>query len=262
VTPAAASIEALADQLALAAERRQPIEPLSEGNPELSVADAYAIQAVNAARSERAGARLAGHKIGLTSEPMQRMLGVDQPDYGRVFDTQVAASPAIVEREALIAPRIEPELAFVLSGDLRGPGVTPDDVLAATDHVVGALEVIDSRIADWAIKLVDTIADNASCGSVVLGATRIDPIETNLRQVEARLLIDGEEVEGGNGAAVLGDPAAAVAWLANAVGEFGVELEAGHVIMSGSMCAAAPIDAGNEVVADYGEHGRVEVSVR
>ncbi len=256
------TLEAIAGELAEAAASRRPVAPITERHPELGVADAYGIQAINAARAEADGATLVGHKIGLTSKPMQEMLGVGEPDYGRVFDAQVARSPATVERDGLIAPRIEPELAFVLAKGLRGPGVGRADVLAATDHVLPALEVIDSRIADWRIGLVDTIADNASCGSIVLGTNPIDPTATDLAAVSADLSIDGVVVQSGVGAAVLGHPAEAVAWLANAVAGFGVELEAGHVIMSGSMTAAAPVEAGNHVVADFGGAGTVEVSIR
>ena len=149
-----------------------------------------------------------------------------------------------------------------MAEDLSGTDVTVDDVLSATDYVLPSMEVIDSRIADWKITLIDTIADNASCASIVLGERRIDPREVDLTVVSVDLLVDGEVVQSGTGDAVLGHPATAVAWLANALGAFGVTLEAGEVVMSGSITAAVPLEAGACVRADFGEAGDVEVTVR
>lgn len=261
-TATEATLHGIADRLFLAELSGKPIAPLSEGRPTLTVADAYAIQAINVESRKATGAEIVGHKIGLTSKPMQEMLGVDEPDYGHIYSDRTHRSGHEIETAALIAPRIEPELAFVLREDLGGNDVTADDVLAATDYVLPSMEVIDSRIADWKIGLIDTIADNASCAGVVLGETRIDPAELDLTSISVDLLVGEEIVQTGTGDAVLGHPAAAVAWLANALGAFGVTLEAGEVVMSGSITAAVPLEAGARVHADFGEAGDVEVTVR
>jgi 2-keto-4-pentenoate hydratase len=247
----------LAHELRQAAETRTPVAPLVARHPELTVADAYAIQSLNAE-----GRAASGHKIGLTSKAMQEMLGVDEPDYGRIFTDELLTTGAVAARDELIAPRVEPEIAFVLRDSLGQGTVTPSEVLAATGYVLPALEIIDSRIADWKIGLIDTVADNASCGRVVLGTQRTRLTHVALAQCEVQLLVNGDEVAYGAGAAVLGHPAKAVAWLANAVGEFGVTLEAGHVIMPGSMTAAVPLESGDDVVADFGPLGTVEVHCR
>ena len=248
----------LAAELRTAGAVREPVEPLTERHPELTVVDAYAIQGLNAE-----GRAIKGHKIGLTSRVMQEMLGVDQPDYGRIFADELLESGAEVDRAELVAPKVEPEIAFVLGDDLVGPDVTAAQVLDATDHVLPALEIIDSRIVDWRIKLVDTVADNASCGRVVLGGRRTAVTSTlDLAGTEVDLRLNGETMQSGEGSAVLGHPAEAVAWLANGVGEFGVTLAAGDVIMPGSLTAAVPLAAGDRAVADFGPLGRVEVVCR
>jgi 2-keto-4-pentenoate hydratase len=260
VSPAALH-HALADALLLAELRREPLAPLSATRPELTVQDAYAIQAVDAASLAATHGGVAGHKIGLTSRAMQEMLGVDEPDYGHLYGDRVHRTGTTIDASALIAPRIEPEIAFVLGAPLSGPGVTPDDVLAATAHVVPALEVIDSRIADWKIALVDTIADNASCASVILGARRTAPATVDLAAAAVELRVDGQTVQQGTGAAVLGHPARAIAWLANALGRFGVGLEPGQVLMPGSLTAAVALEPGTVVRADFGPLGDVEARV-
>ncbi|MBS1894029.1 MAG: fumarylacetoacetate hydrolase family protein [Actinobacteria bacterium] len=248
----------LAAELRLASATGEPIAPISARHPELTVANAYAIQGLNAE-----GRAISGHKIGLTSKAMQEMLGVDVPDYGRIFTEELLDSGAEVAAAELIAPKVEPEIAFVLREGLVGPGVTAAEVLAATDHVLPAIEVIDSRIADWRIGLLDTVADNASCARVVLGTrqTALAP-DIDLAAAQVDLRVDGETVQSGIGSAVLGHPAEAVAWLANAVGEFGIALAPGDVIMPGSLTAAVPFTPGARTVADFGPLGKVEVSCR
>lgn len=255
-------LRSLADALAQAERDAAPIAPITATHPELTPRDAYAIQALNVERRCAADGHVIGRKVGLTSRAMQEMLGVNEPDYGVMFDDTRLASGEEVELDALIAPRVEPEIAFVLGRDLAGPGVTAADVLAATDHVIPALEVIDSRIADWRIGLVDTIADNASYGRIVLGSrpTRADSIDLASATVE--LAVDGGVTQRGDGAAVLGHPAEAVAWLANALHEFGVTLAAGEVVLPGSMTAAIPLAAGKRVAADFGSLGSVEMTAR
>ena len=182
--------------------------------------------------------RVVGHKIGLTSKPMQEMLGVDQPDYGVLYDDRVHTTGVQLDVAALIAPRVEPELAFILREDLPGPGVTTADVRAATGAIVPALEVIDSRIRDWKITLIDTIADNASCHCAVLATERHPVSDIDLPAAAVTMTVDGEPLQQGVGAAVLGDPAEAVAWLANALARHGVALKTGHVVLSGSITTA------------------------
>jgi len=171
--------EALAEELARrlyeAEHRCSPIPPLTDAYPDLTVADAYAVQRALIARKLEEGARVVGWKIGLTSRPMQQMFGIDTPDFGHLLDTMALPSGAELPCSQLIAPRVEPEFAFVLARDLAGPGVREEDVLAATEAVALALEVIDSRIEGWRIRLADTIADNASSARFVLGQDRRRP---------------------------------------------------------------------------------------
>jgi 2-keto-4-pentenoate hydratase len=260
-TAEAAARTAEAAALLAAAERdRVPVPPLTGRWPDLTIDDGYAIQRHNVARRVAAGARVVGHKVGLTSAAMQEMLGVGEPDFGHLLDDMVVAGEA--EAAAYLAPRAEIEIAFVLRSALTGPGVTAADVLAATDHVRAAIEIIDSRIADWRIALVDTVADNASSAGVVLGERRVAPAGLDLAAVEGRLRLGGTLVERGPGAAVLGHPAVAVAWLANTLGVRGVALEAGHVVLPGACTRAVPVAPGDVVVGDFDGLGAVEVRFR
>jgi 2-keto-4-pentenoate hydratase len=235
-----------------------PIGPLTERFPAIDLADAYAVQQVNLNRRLHAGRVLVGHKIGLTSEPMQTLLGVDEPDFGYVLDDMVVPNGSAVSRRSFCAPRVEPEVAFLLRDPLRGPGVTPDDVGAATEAVAVALEIVDSRIADWKLTLRDTVADNASSGAVVLGPwIPLDGID--LPSARASLQLNGTEVDSGLGEAVLGDPAAAVAWLANALAPFGTHILPGQFIMSGSFTAAAFIHSGDSASTTISGLGTVSL---
>jgi 2-keto-4-pentenoate hydratase len=252
----------MAGVLMLAEIGREPIAPLSAAYPDLTVAEAYEIQAINArsrAQSATNRAAIVGHKVGLTSKAMQEMLGVDEPDYGCLYADRVLDSGAVIAQADLIAPRVEPEIAFVLAAPLAGPDVTARDVLAATEYVVPSIEVIDSRIAEWRIALVDTIADNASCARVILGEQGTNAADVALAAAAVELRVNGQPVQHGAGAAVLGHPATAVAWLANALAGHGVALEAGQVVMPGSLTAAVPLTAGDHIVADFGSLGSVEV---
>jgi 2-oxopent-4-enoate hydratase len=252
-------------QALLEAERtRVPIEPLSEANPELSIADAYAIQSAGRSLRLAAGEVQIGHKIGLTSAAMQEMLSVDQPDFGYLTDAMLSESGASLPGERFIAPRVEAEFAFLLHESIGGPSLTIDDVLAATEAVAPAIEIIDSRVVDWRIKIGDTIADNASCGHVVLGDWRaLDGID--LAAETGRMVVrekDGEEtVVEGRGDAVLGHPATAIAWLARALHEFGGGgLSAGDIVIPGAVARAVPMGPGGEAQVSMGAVG--EVSVR
>jgi 2-keto-4-pentenoate hydratase len=248
-----------ARELYRAEKDRSALRPLTEKYSQIEPKESYRIQLALIELKKADGAKVVGKKIGLTSTAMQKMLNVDQPDYGHILDNMVLADAAVFRVNELIQPKIEPEIAFILGGELKGPGVTAMQVLAATRFVVPALEIIDSRIEGWKIKLCDTIADNASSARVVLGNSprRID--ELDLKLVGMVLEKNGDIVQTGAGGAVLGHPAVAVAWLANAVGQFGVSLGAGEIVMPGALCAATDVSAGDLVQASFQGLGTVSV---
>jgi 2-oxo-3-hexenedioate decarboxylase/2-keto-4-pentenoate hydratase len=249
-----------ADHLDAAQADRTPIGQLTERYPGMNLALAYAIQQVNLRRRLNSGASLVGHKIGLTSKPMQTLLGVDEPDFGYILDDMVVPNKSAVPRARFCAPRVEPEVAFLLNKPLRGPGVSVADVRAATAAVTVALEIVDSRIADWKLTLRDTVADNASSGAVVLGHWVPFTDDIDLAGARASLRLNGSEVDSGLGAAVLGDPAAAVAWLANALAPFGTDILPGQFIMSGSFTTAAFVRPGDAASATIGGLGTVSLT--
>jgi 2-keto-4-pentenoate hydratase len=228
------SVRRLADELFEAETRRLPIEPLTDRYPSLELDAAYRIQQFNVDRRLARGERIIGHKIGLTARAMQVKFGVDEPDYGHLLDSMWLDGKAALDMAELIDPQIEVEPAFVLGADLQGPDIGIDDVMAATDYVSVCFEIIDSRIVDWRILLQDTVADNGSSARVVLSTERHSPRELQLADMETELEIDGRVVETGNTSAILGHPAEGVAWLANAIGQFGVCLKAGHVVLPGT----------------------------
>lgn len=254
----AGRLEELADRLERAALRGEPVGPVRDG---LSLADAYAVQRIGVARARDRGRRVAGRKVGLTSRVMQQQLGVDEPDFGVLLDdmllddgADLAAAP-----RPLIRPRVEAEIAFVLGSDLAGPGVTTLDALRATEAVAASLEIIDSRVRDWDIRLVDTVADNASSAYAVLGGRLVDPRDLDLRLVGTALSVNGRVVESGAGAAVLGHPAACVAWLANTLAGYGETLTAGSVVLSGALCRAVDLAPGDAALAEFAGLGTVRV---
>jgi 2-keto-4-pentenoate hydratase len=207
------------------------------------------------------GDRIVGYKVGLTSKPMQKMIGVDQPDYGPVLGSTVYASGDAVPVSAFIQPRIEAEIAFVLGSGLAGPGVSVLDARRAIAGVVAAVEIVDSRFADWRIKLADTVADLASNGAVAV-SSQVVPLEgIDPRLIGMVLTRQGELVDTGAGAAALGDPVRVVAWLANTLGEMGAKLEPGHLVMTGALHAAVPMAAGDVFRADFDRLGPVTVRV-
>ncbi len=196
----------------------------------------------------------------MTSHAVQRMLGVFQPDFGYLTDRMCYRSgdEMPIGRE-LIQPRAEGEIAFVLRHALRGPGVTEEDVLAATSHVVACFEIVDSRVRDWKIKIQDTVADNASSGLFVLGEERADPRDLDLVACTMEVEKNGKPLSRGTGAAALGSPLTCVAWLANTLGGFGVGLEAGEIILSGSLVPLEPVAAGDEMRCTIAGIGSVAV---
>ena len=252
-------IEEAAGVLATAAERARPTDQLTERSPGMDVGDAYAIQKVNLTRHLGIGRHVVGHKIGLTSEPMQTLLGVDEPDFGYVLDDMVLANDSTAQCARFCAPRVEPEVAFLLRAPLRGPNVSVQDVRSATGAVAVALEIVDSRIRDWKLTLRDTVADNASSGAVVIGDWVPYSEHLDLASSRASLRLNGHEVDTGLGSAVLGDPANAVAWLANSLSEFGTELAAGQFVMSGSFTTAAFVRSGDVAGARISGLGAVSV---
>jgi 2-keto-4-pentenoate hydratase len=241
---------------------RHAIAPLTATYADMTVEDAYKIQVINIRAKTDAGARIVGRKVGLTSRVMQEAYGVDEPDYGHVLDDMCLDDNSTVPAERYLQPRVEVEIAFKHRAGLRGPGVTADDVRAATDAVAPSIEIIASRIADWKITLPDTIADNASSGGIAIGPWVAFAEAPPLPSVAADLFIGGQLVASGKGADVLGDPATAVAWLANKFGGLGIGLEAGQIIMPGSCTKAIEVAAGDDVRAEFSDLGSVSIGFR
>jgi 2-keto-4-pentenoate hydratase len=252
-----AQIEKWAEQLLQAEETKMPIEPLTIAWPEIDIPTAYQIQLKVVERKCSQGHKVVGMKIGLTSRAMQQMLGVYEPDYGHILSNMVLLEGEPVHLSKLIQPKVEAEIAFVLREKLTGPGVTVADVLRASAGVMPALEIIDSRIKDWKIKIQDTIADNASSAAIILGGTLMPVEGLDLRLLGLVLEKDGEVFATGAGAAVLGHPAAAVAWLANAVARYGLSLEPGMVVLSGSFTQAVAVSPGSVIRASFDRLGTV-----
>lgn len=253
-------VEGIANELIDAESHQYSVAPLTERYSELTVADAYQIQLEVIDKKLKAGHKVIGKKVGLTSIAMQQMLGVDEPDYGHLLDTMKIADEATVKIAELISPKVEAEIGFILEHDLVGPNVNYLDVLMATKYVVPTIEIIDSRISDWKIKLVDTVADNGSSARVVVGE-KLSTIEGLDLRTQGMVLYKNEElVATGAGTAALGHPAQAVAWLANKLHEFGITLKAGELILPGALSGAIAVKEGDMIVADFGPLGTVSVS--
>ena len=226
-----------------------PIKPLTQSHPTITIDDAYHISRVMLRhRLEADGERVVGKKIGVTSDAVQKMLGVFQPDFGFLTDAMAYANNATIPIAGnLIAPRAEGEIAFRLNATLSGTNNTEQDVLAATDCVMPCFEIVDSRIEHWQIAIQDTIADNASCGVYVLGDAALNPRDIDLANLRIDVTKNGRPLSSGMGSAVQGNPLTAVAWLANTLGAFGIDLEAGEVILSGSLVPLEPVQKGDEM---------------
>ncbi len=244
-------------QLLAAYADRVPIDPLTSTHEGMTLEDAYAVQLGQMDAFIAQGRTVKGHKVGLTSAAMQKLLGVSEPDYGHLLDDFFHLEHTPIPVDRFLQPRIEPEVAFVLKRPLSGPGVTVHEALAAVDFVLPALEIVDSRIRDWKIGLLDTIADNASSGAVVLGSTPTDPGAVDLRLAGATFHRNGRLVGTGAGGAVLGSPLNSLVWLANTVGARGITLEAGHVVLPGSICAMVPVAPGDTFTATFAGLGSV-----
>lgn len=242
-----AQVSQIAEALLGAADRREPIEPLTDTYSSIRVEEAYRIQLETVKARLASGRTVIGKKIGLTSPVMQQMFNVMEPDYGHLFDDMLSYQGEPIAASRFMQPRIEGEIAFVMDRDIQGPGLTPTEVLRATAGVVASLEIVDSRIRDWKIKIQDTVADNASSGALVIGAAMVVPAGIDLRHAGFVFTKNGKVVGTAAGAAVLGSPAQSVAWLANKLGEFGIGLKAGEIVLSGAACAAVPIQAGDSI---------------
>jgi 2-keto-4-pentenoate hydratase len=250
----------LAAGLADAERTRVPITPLTAAHPDIDVVDAYEIQLINIRARLDDGARVIGHKVGLSSEAMQKMMGVDEPDYGHLLADMEVFEDVPVNTAKYLFPRVEVEVGFILAEDLPGAGCTEDDVLAATAAFAPSIELIDTRIRDWKIALCDTIADNASSAGWVLGPQRVSPKDIDITGIDAVLTRNGEVVAEGRSDAVLGNPVTAVAWLARKVDSFGVRLRAGDIVLPGSCTRAIDARPGDEFVADFAGLGSVRLS--
>ena len=250
----------LAADLAQAERSGEPIAPLTAAYPDIDVVDAYEIQLINIRQRVAEGARVLGHKVGLSSLAIQQMMGVDEPDYGHLLDEMQLFEDTPVKANRYLYPRVEVEVGFVLNADLPGAGCTEDDVLAATEALVPSIELIDTRITDWKIGLCDTIADNASSAGFVLGEARVSPRDIDVKGIDAVLRCNGEVVAQGRTDAVLGNPVTAVAWLARKVDGFGVRLRKGDVVLPGSCTKAIDAHPGDNFVADFAGLGSVRLS--
>jgi 2-keto-4-pentenoate hydratase len=249
----------LADQLWQAAVDRRPIEPITRARPDLTVPDAYAIQAHNVRRRVAGGALIRGRRMGRTSGPRQAVLGVDEPDFGVLLDDMFLDEGDAIPVDLFVQPRVVATMAFVLATDLAGPGVTIADALTAVAGVMPAVEIADSRIASWQVQIVDTIADNASAGKVVLGG-RITPVDAvDLRLVGVLLHRNGSPIESAAGAAALGNPARCVAWLANELGSVGQGLRRGDIVLTGPLHRLVQVRPADYFQAEFAHLGNVTV---
>lgn len=253
-------IRQMADALYAAEKDRKQIPPLSAAGA-VSQETAYAVQLANVERRVKAGEKVVGKKVGLTAKVIQQMLKVDQPDYGHLFESMQVSDGGSCPAASLLQPRVEPEIAVILKKTLRGPGLTDLDIIAATEAVVPAIEIVDSRIENWKITFGDTVADNGSSARFVIGSKRTDPNALDLRTAGVVFYKNDQLTGTGAGAAVLGaNPFRAVAWLANTLAGAGLELAAGDVILPGALCGMVSVAAGDSVKADFGPLGTVSVT--
>ncbi len=246
------------DILESAAQARKQATQFSAQWPEMTIDDSYAISTAWAKRRMEAGARLIGYKVGLTSKAMQRSSQINEPDFGFLFEDMIVADGAKIPHANYCLPRVEIELSFTLNKPLRGPGIGLVDVMRATEYVIPSIEIVDARVQDPR-KIVDTIADNGASASIVLGGRPLRPDAEDLRWLGGILYCNGEIEETGLAAGVLGHPAMGVAWLANKLGSFGLTLEAGHLILTGSFTKVIFAKKGDVLQADFGPAGHISV---
>jgi len=256
------AVTAVADELAAAERDRTTVPLLTARHPGMTVEDAYAVQSEWRRRAIAAGRRPVGRKIGLTSKAMQAATGIDEPDYGSIFADMVYEDGSVIEHDRFSSVRIEVELAFRLAKPVEGPDATIIDVLAATEHVVPALEILSSRIELQGRTIVDTISDNAAMGAMVLGGIPVRPDDVDLRWVPALLHRNDTIEESGVAGAVLGHPAMGVVWLANKLAQHGDRLEAGELVLAGSFTRPIWVHPGDTVLADYHDLGTITCRFR
>jgi 2-oxo-hept-3-ene-1,7-dioate hydratase/2-keto-4-pentenoate hydratase len=251
-----------ADNLWQAEQTSEWAQPISILFPEADVGDAYRVSLAVRDLKVAAGRSVKGHKIGLTSKAMRDLTGATEPDYGFIFDNWFALEGSTVQRSAMNRPLVEVELAFVMGKELKGPSINAADVIRATEFVLPALEIVDSRYKGRGNNLlVDSISDAATCGFVVLGGNPVKLTDVDVRRLSASLSINGQVMESGSASAVMGNPINAVVWLANKLHEFGVAMQPGDVILSGSFVKAIPFGAGDTVMALYDQLGEVILRV-
>lgn len=234
------------------------IGPISKENTDLVIDDAYKIQLINIDKEVSEGKKITGKKIGLTSAAMQKVAGVDQPDFGHLLDSMEVKNNTI-DAKTMLQPRVEGEIAFVLKEDIKGPDATIESVIEATEYIAAAIEIVDSRIKDWKINIIDTVSDNASSGMYVLSDKKVDPKTLDLTKISMDLYKGEEMINSGTGADVLGNPAYCVAWLANTLWNYGVILKKGEVVLSGALSAMQAAYAGDEYTAKFSDLGDVSV---
>jgi 2-oxo-hept-3-ene-1,7-dioate hydratase len=247
-----------ADFLIAAEKERKQAVQLSKTWPGITMEDAYAISTEVANRKIAAGAKLIGHKVGLTSKAMQRSSQIDEPDYGHLLDSMMIADGASVPHANYCLPRVEVELAFILGKPLKGPGIGLPDVLRATEYVVPAIEIVDARLQDPR-KIFDTVSDNGAAAGIVIGGRPVGPLDIDLRWVGGIMYRNAEIEETGVAAGVLGHPALGVAWLANKLGQHGVTLDVGHLVLAGSFTRVVHARKGDTLHADFGQLGGIAV---
>jgi 2-keto-4-pentenoate hydratase len=254
------TIKAISDELNDAEKKKKPIEPLVSRFPEMTIDCAYKIQLENVRKRVSEGERIVGKKIGLTSYSMQKLLGVYEPDYGHLLDTMVLQKSEL-PLSTVIQPKAEGEIAFVMKEGLKGPGITPTDVIAATDFVMPAIEIIDSRVRDWKIKIEDTVADNASSAFMLLGTKALPIYEVDMFSTGMVFCKNGNIVSTGAAAAVMGNPINAVTWLVNKLAELGACIEKGEIILSGALTAAVDIKEHDVIEVVFDRLGAVALKV-
>lgn len=247
-----------ADILMAAEKDREQAVQLSITFPNIVIEDSYAISTIVADRKIAAGQKLIGHKVGLTSKAMQRSSMIDEPDFGFILDGQLIADGAKVKHADYCKPRVEVELAFIMGKRLLGPGVGLADVLRATEYVVPALEIVDARLQDQR-KITDTVADNGAAAGICMGGRPVGPMDVDLRWVGGIMYKNSEIEETGLAAGVLGHPALGVAWLANKLGQHGIALEPGHIVLAGSFTRVVFAQKGDTIHADYGPLGGIAI---
>lgn len=251
-------VEQAAAQLRQATESGVACDPIREIlGTETDIDAGYAVQDVNTKLAIEGGRRVSGRKIGITSKAVMEQVGVDQPDFGTLFIDMEYGDGVPIEPGRLMQPRAEGEVALVLEHDLDHGEHGFNDIIAATAYALPSIEIVDSRIADWNIRIVDTVGDNASCGLYILGSRPVPLRDVDLRTVPLRMDVDGETVSTGDGAACLGNPLNAARWLADVMSQRGTPLRAGDVVMTGALGPMKPLTAGNSVICDFGPLGTV-----